>query len=90
MIHPNDGTADALARAVAGAFTIEREIERGGVPRFIQIPLALRNGRTTFRAFDDVSQHAGGMFAGLGGGLEQMETLMQRVIARARDSITSG
>ncbi len=31
MINPNDGTADALARAVAGQFSIEREIGRGGI-----------------------------------------------------------
>lgn len=41
----------------------------GATPRFIQIHLASRNGRTTVRAFEDLSQLAGGLFAGLGGGV---------------------
>ena len=42
---------------------------QGGMPRFIQVHLASRNGRTTVRAFEDLTQLAGGLFGGLGGGL---------------------
>ncbi len=41
---------------------------QGGMPRFIQVHLASRNGRTTVRAFEDLTQLAGGLFGGLGGG----------------------
>lgn len=109
---------------------------QGGMPRFIQVHLASRNGRTTVRAFEDLTQLAGGLFGGVGGGLgvgggamvaglvsgvagggaalvvaalttsilgavatarfffkraasarrEELDTLLQRVITRARDS----
>lgn len=42
---------------------------QGGMPRFIQVHLASRNGRTTVRAFEDMSQLAGGLFGGLGAGV---------------------
>ncbi|WP_411278903.1 serine/threonine-protein kinase [Gemmatimonas sp.] len=42
---------------------------QGGMPRFIQVHLASRNGRTTVRAFEDMTQLAGGLFGGLGAGL---------------------
>lgn len=42
---------------------------QGGLPRFIQVHLASRNGRTTVRAFEDLTQLAGGLFGGLGAGI---------------------
>ncbi|MCA0374083.1 MAG: serine/threonine protein kinase [Gemmatimonadetes bacterium] len=44
---------------------------QGGIPRYLQITVASRNGRTQVRAFEDLGQLAGGLFGGvgLGGGV---------------------
>jgi serine/threonine-protein kinase len=39
---------------------------RGGMPRFLQVTISSRNGRTTVRAFEDLTQTAGGFMGGLG------------------------
>lgn len=39
---------------------------QGGIPRYLQITVASRNGRTQIRAFEDLGQLTGGLFAGLG------------------------
>jgi len=41
---------------------------QGGMPRFVQVFLSSRNGRTQVRVFEDLSQFAGGLFGGLGAG----------------------
>lgn len=43
--------------------------QQGGMSRIIQVHLSSRYGKTTVRAFENFSQVAGGMFAGLGFGL---------------------
>jgi serine/threonine-protein kinase len=41
---------------------------QGGMPRFVQVYLTSRHGRTEIRVFEDLSQLAGGLFGGLGAG----------------------
>jgi serine/threonine-protein kinase len=36
------------------------------MPRFLQVTISSRNGRTTVRAFEDLTQTAGGFMGGLG------------------------
>ena len=40
----------------------------GGMPRYVQVHISSRNGRTQLRAFEDLSQLAAGWFGGLGAG----------------------
>lgn len=57
--------------AVGRTLTVMTNVLRpgqSGIPRAAQIQVLVRNGRTTVRAFEDVSQLAGGLFGGLGGG----------------------
>jgi serine/threonine-protein kinase len=57
--------------AVGRSLTVMTNVLRpgqSGIPRAAQIQVLVRNGRTTVRAFEDVSQLAGGLFGGLGGG----------------------
>ena len=42
---------------------------QGGVQRKLQVSVSSRNGRTVIRAFEDVSQLAGGIFGGIAGGV---------------------
>lgn len=58
--------------AVGRTLTINTNSSRPtntGVPRVMQMTVAVRNGRTTIRAFEDLSQTAGGFFGGIGGGV---------------------
>ncbi|MBL0940738.1 MAG: serine/threonine protein kinase [Gemmatimonadaceae bacterium] len=57
--------------AVGRTLTVMTNVMRpgqSGMPRAAQVQVAVRNGRTTVRAFEDLSQLAGGLFGGLGGG----------------------
>lgn len=56
--------------AVGRTLTVNTGVgtRQGGVPRSVQVHLASRYGRTTVRVFEDLSQTAGGLFAGLGVG----------------------
>lgn len=57
--------------AVGRTLTVMTNVLRpgqSGMPRAAQVQVLVRNGRTTVRAFEDVSQLAGGLFGGLGGG----------------------
>jgi serine/threonine-protein kinase len=58
--------------AVGRTLTINTNTTRpgqNGMIRLLQITVAVRNGRTTIRAFEDLGQTAGALFGGLGGGL---------------------
>ncbi|WP_396215234.1 serine/threonine-protein kinase [Gemmatimonas sp.] len=58
--------------AVGRTLTISTNVQRpnqSGMPRLLQLTVAVRNGRTTIRAFEDLSQRAGGLFGGVVGGV---------------------
>jgi len=42
---------------------------QGGMVRTLQLTVAVRNGRTVVRAFEDITGVAGGLYAGVGAGL---------------------
>jgi serine/threonine-protein kinase len=42
---------------------------QGGMPRYLQVTVSGRNGRSQIRAFEDITQTAGGLFGGLTGGV---------------------
>ena len=41
---------------------------QGAMPRYVQVHMSSRNGRTQLRAFEDLSQMAGALFGGMGAG----------------------
>lgn len=57
--------------AVGRTLTVTTAVPRAGqgsIPRYLEVTVVTRNGRTTVRAFEDLTQTAGGLFGGLGGG----------------------
>ena len=61
------GTANMIGRTVT--WTAGSAVTQGGVQRKLQVSVSSRNGRTVIRAFEDVSQLAGGIFGGIAGGV---------------------
>jgi len=61
------GTANMIGRTVT--WTAGSAVTQGGVQRKLQVSVSSRNGRTVIRAFEDVSQLAGGLFGGIVGGV---------------------
>jgi serine/threonine-protein kinase len=60
-------TVSAVGRTLT-ATTGMPSSRRGAMPRYVQVHVSSRNGRTRVRAFEDLSQMAGGLFAGIGVG----------------------
>lgn len=61
-------TMSAVGRTLTMATNTARPGQNGMV-RMLQITVAVRNGRTTIRAFEDIGAVAGGLYGGLGAGL---------------------
>lgn len=75
--------------AVGRTLTITTNTTRNtqtGMPRALQVTVAVRNGRTTVRAYEDLSQVAGGLFGGIGGGVGMgMGGALMAMTSRATD-----
>jgi serine/threonine-protein kinase len=60
-------TVSAVGRTLTVSTTVAPGVT-GGTPRFLEVTVVTRNGRTTVRAFEDLAGSAVGFFVGLGGG----------------------
>jgi serine/threonine-protein kinase len=61
-------TISAVGRTLTMSTSAARP-GQNGMMRLLQITVAVRNGRTTIRAYEDISGIAGGLYGGLGAGL---------------------
>ncbi|MCZ8203123.1 serine/threonine-protein kinase [Gemmatimonas sp.] len=61
-------TISAVGRTLTMSTSAARP-GQNGMMRLLQITVAVRNGRTTIRAYEDISGVAGGLYGGLGAGL---------------------
>lgn len=58
-------TVSAVGRTLT-INTVVANAGQGGIPRYLQITVTSRNGRTQVRAFEDLGQLTGGLFGGVG------------------------
>lgn len=61
-------TVSAVGRTLTLSTATQRP-GQAGVARTLQITVSVRNGRTTIRAYEDITSAAGGLFGGVGGGV---------------------